>query len=61
MQETKYALHILELDNSDSGIFQTGQSFGLFDSFDEAEEYKMYNYTVDTDYYIYPITIVEVE
>ena len=54
MEELKYVVSVSNID------YPEGKVFGLFDSFEIAKEYFMYNF-VDSDYYIYPITITEWE
>lgn len=58
MQEIKYAVHIKEGSDRDYDMFERGQSYGLFDSFDEAEEYFNLNFS-GVDFLIYPLAIVD--
>jgi hypothetical protein len=54
MEELKYVVSVSNID------YPEGKVFGLFDSLEIAKEYFMYNF-VDSDYYIYPITITDWE
>ena len=57
MEDVKYALHIMDLEAGGDSLFENGQSYGLFDTFELAESFLELTFT-DVDSYIYPVKIV---
>jgi len=60
MTDTKYAVLIIsDIDNANSisDMFEQGEAYGLFDTFEEADQWASEN-AFDRDSYIYPIGVV---